>query len=194
MFVPRCQTQHLPLSTHHITLCMIKMYSHKVHCTLGHRKVSRVYLYSQKLRGKTIQCHGCGFEIIPVFPSVVYDLVSSPVTQATEMPPGSPSLNRMRNVPEAHCKSIFSASAFCMKPWMELTCKGVYVCVHREGEGEGGRGERERRWVERERGRHRKESDSLKDETSSLHLTIITSSYPSIHSLLSVVLMRSRCL
>ena len=52
---------------------------------------------------------------------------SIPVTQATDTPPGSPSLNRMRNVPGLHWRSSFSASDFCMKPCMEL-CACVRMC------------------------------------------------------------------
>ena len=47
-------------------------------------------------------------------------LLHVPVAQATEMPPGTSSLNRMRKVPGLHCNSSFSASDLCMKPWIEL--------------------------------------------------------------------------
>ena len=49
------------------------------------------------------------------------------------MPPGSPSLNRMRNVPGVHCSRTFSASDFCMKPWIDLwvcVCERECVFVH----------------------------------------------------------------
>ena len=48
------------------------------------------------------------------------------------MPPGSPSLNRMRNVPGVHCSRTFSASDFCMKPWIDLwvcVCERESVCL-----------------------------------------------------------------
>ena len=53
------------------------------------------------------------------------------------MPPGSPSLNLMRNVPFGLCSSIFSASVLCMKPWIDLRKEGG---GREEGEEEEERG------------------------------------------------------
>ena len=63
------------------------------------------------------------------------DVDISPLTQATEMPPGSPSLNLMRNVPFGLCSSIFSASVLCMKPWIDLREEGGGGEEEEEGEG-----------------------------------------------------------